>query len=422
VVGDGWSVAWRVLDAKYHGVPQRRRRIFLVTDFTGERAAEVLFKQESLPGNSEEGFGSREGTTGCITKSTGSTICLNDQGGIDMSLSKDMTGTLRAQEYNHQPIVLEPFGICSDKSNSMLSDNPHSGIYNAEVSRTIDTNGGNPACNQGGIAVVIIKNKNCIDCTDATACNEKERKEGESYTFNTVDRCAVIFENHPTDCRIKIEEDGTTQTLTARMGTGGMNTALVMELTECDQRKTLSGKNVFGTLCANIGTKQWLGNQEAFSGDFYIKDEELSENENYSVRRITPTECQRLQGFPENWACLNEMFDMTDEEYDFWTNVRKEYAKVNGKKFADKSKEQTIKWYNKLHTDSSEYKMWGNGVALPCVLVPIGEMAKRGCNTLGSLFDGSGGFPLAGVICGIEPLWRSEIEPYPIAVTRSRFG
>ena len=479
VVGDGWSVAWRVLDAKYYGVPQRRRRIFLVTDFTGERAAEILFESEGVSRDFTPCGSPWKGTAGNaetgIGTSSGSLICLNDQGGSRMDVLQDMTATLRAKSRsvgyeeersptlragvvpgvaieNHPtdgrckvstdgkvqtltsrmgtggmntPLVLgtpktlkirsgcegggkgtlvqddmsttiscnndqtvfvpTAYGICSDKSNSMLSDNPHSSIYEAETSRTIDANGGNPGCNQGGIA--------------------------------------VVFENHPSDGRIKEEIDGVCQTLTSRMGIGGgnhppcvMNSA-VFDNHGKDTRFT-GPIDVAPTISATYGTD---GNNQPFAVTL-LTDEELSENENYSVRRITPTECQRLQGFPENWACLNEMFDMTDEEYDFWTNVRKEYAKVNGKKFADKSKEQTIKWYNKLHTDSSEYKMWGNGVALPCVLVPIGEMAKRGCNTLGSLFDGSGGFPLAGVICGIEPLWRSEIEPYPIAVTRSRFG
>lgn len=75
----------------------------------------------------------------------------------------------------------------------------------------------------------------------------------------------------------------------------------------------------------------------------------------------------------------------------------------------------------KLHTDSAEYKMWGNGVALPVVRIPLHGMTQLGAKTLGSLFDGSGGFPLAGLLDGIETLWASEIEPYPIAVTEWNF-
>ncbi|MEG1725783.1 MAG: hypothetical protein RR313_10355, partial [Anaerovoracaceae bacterium] len=78
-------------------------------------------------------------------------------------------------------------------------------------------------------------------------------------------------------------------------------------------------------------------------------------------------------------------------------------------------------WYNKLHTDGAEYKMWGNGVALPVVRVPLHEMAKLGAKTMGSLFDGSSGFPLAGYMDGIKTLWTSEIEPYPIAISKGKW-
>jgi len=142
----------------------------------------------------------------------------------------------------------------------------------------------------------------------------------------------------------------------------------------------------------------------------------------YTVRRLTPTECTRLQGFPDWWADLPVITDMTDEAFDFWQEVRGTYAAINGKKYKPVAKKQMIRWYNRLHTDSAEYKMWGNGVALPVVRIPLHGMAELGAKTLGSLFDGSGGFPLAGLLDGIETLWASEIEPYPIAVTKWNFG
>lgn len=142
----------------------------------------------------------------------------------------------------------------------------------------------------------------------------------------------------------------------------------------------------------------------------------------YIVRRLTPTECARLQGFPDFWGEIPTKTDMTAEEVDFWNDVYVTHQKViNGKDVKPLPKERVLRWYNGLHTDSAEYKMWGNGVALPCVRVPIHNMAKFGAKTLASLFDGSGGFPLAGSLEGITPVWCSEIEPYPIAVTRERF-
>lgn len=142
----------------------------------------------------------------------------------------------------------------------------------------------------------------------------------------------------------------------------------------------------------------------------------------YIVRRLTPTECARLQGFPGWWADLPKIEDMTNEDFEFWTDVRRTYAEIKGKTYKPVSKRQMVKWYNKLHTDSAEYKMWGNGVALPVVRIPLHGMAQLGAKTMGSLFDGAGGFPLAGLLDGIETVWASEIEPYPIAVTKWNFG
>jgi len=142
----------------------------------------------------------------------------------------------------------------------------------------------------------------------------------------------------------------------------------------------------------------------------------------YTVRRLTPTECARLQGFPDWWAGLPALEDMTDEAFAFWQEVRATHASINGKTYKPVKKGQMVKWYNNLHTDSAEYKMWGNGVALPVVRIPLHGMAQLGAKTMGSLFDGSGGFPLAGLLDGIETLWASEIEPYPIAVTAWNFG
>ena len=88
----------------------------------------------------------------------------------------------------------------------------------------------------------------------------------------------------------------------------------------------------------------------------------------YIVRRLTPTECARLQGFPDDWGHPDHKEDFTDEEYRFWLNVRNTHAAINGKAVKTYTKEQLLTWYNGLHTDSSEYKMWGNGIALPCAL------------------------------------------------------
>jgi DNA (cytosine-5)-methyltransferase 1 len=88
----------------------------------------------------------------------------------------------------------------------------------------------------------------------------------------------------------------------------------------------------------------------------------------YIVRRLTPTECARLQGFADRWGDIDKKDSFTDEEYRFWLEVRNTHAAINGKQVKDYTEAQMLTWYNKLHTDSAEYKMWGNGIALPPAL------------------------------------------------------
>ena len=154
-------------------------------------------------------------------------------------------------------------------------------------------------------------------------------KEDISYTLNTIDRPAVAF--------------------------------------------LASGKETVGTLMANAGTKLWLGNQEAFSGDYSIIEEHPPR---YIVRRLTPTECARLQGFADRWGWIEEKKALTEEEYKFWMEVRNTHARINGKKEQDYTAKQMLTWYNKLHTDSAEYKLWGNGIALPCALYVMQGIAE----------------------------------------------
>lgn len=94
-------------------------------------------------------------------------------------------------------------------------------------------------------------------------------------------------------------------------------------------------------------------------------------------RFLTPQECARLQGFPADWGEIDQKETMTDEEFGFWKKVRNVYAKINGKVQRDYTKLQMEKWYSKLHTDTQEYKMWGNGIALPNALYIMQGIADQ---------------------------------------------
>ena len=132
-------------------------------------------------------------------------------------------------------------------------------------------------------------------------------------------------------------------------------TDLVVESAGIDCRNFTEYPELYPTLQAKPNGGQSLN----FSGAVSVQ---------YIVRRLTPTECARLQGFPDDWGHPDHKEDFTDEEYRFWLNVRNTYAAVNGKSVREYTKPQMLSWYNNLHTDSAEYKMWGNGMAFPCVL------------------------------------------------------
>lgn len=566
IIGDGWSIAWRTLDAQYHGVPQRRRRIFLVADFADQCAGEILFECKGLPGYPSESSEKGQGTAGNSTESTGRTGERNglvpytlkirsgcEGGGKGALIQTDKSATLAVAQ---DQTLFQPVCYCVGAYNSegMKSDNPKAGFYETDTSRTLDLNGGNPACNQGGICICepvsmesgvidveteVYVRKYEVDCNLLCEClrdhksvsgfSNKEIAEqlnlpltkvehwfrqdssfaipdaeiwmelkkllgietdefDESITtyvaeegkYDMSNRIYVgevaptlttqsteykyllplSIENHPNDSRVQIREDGTVQSLTSRMGTGGGNVPLVAEPTYCikdegfmdysvEVAPTLkqrdykmppavaylaSGKETVGTLMATAGTKLWLGNQEAFSGDYHII-EEYASAVRYIVRRLIPTECARLQGMPDAWCILSQIDDMSDEDYEFWKQAHFEKWKLDKldnsmdedeiefriSKYKHKTKAQMIKWYNGLQSDAPEYKAYGNGMALPCVRVPIHGIAQHGAKTMASLFDGIGGFPLAGLMDGIQTLWTSEIELFPIAVTMERF-
>jgi site-specific DNA-cytosine methylase len=102
----------------------------------------------------------------------------------------------------------------------------------------------------------------------------------------------------------------------------------------------------------------------------------ISNKPHYIVRRLTPTECARLQGFADRWGDIDTYKDFTDEEYKFWLEVRKTYDAINGRAEKDYTKKQILTWYNKLQADSAEYKMWGNGIALPTALYVLQGVAE----------------------------------------------
>ena len=133
----------------------------------------------------------------------------------------------------------------------------------------------------------------------------------------------------------------------------------------CERSRCSLLQTTVGSLCA---TDYKFPQQQQIEQEKYVIEEMNMDKQEYIVRRLTPLECCRLQGFPDGWAEIDPKEDFTDEEYAFWLDVRNTYAEINGKQTKEYTKEQMLTWYNKLHTDSAEYKMWGNGIGLPNAL------------------------------------------------------
>ena len=514
-MGDGWSVAYRVLDAQFWGVPQRRKRIYLVADFAGGRAFDILFKSEGLSGYSAEGFRTWQRTAGSAADCTGATgfdgyngnltgnvsstlgvncgmstgrngIVLNDQGGNRMDVTDEVTATLRAEAHhppvvmdaagfctehssksrsigyeeetsptlragvvpatvyenhsqdtrytgpvdtaptvsatygmggNNQPFVvsgetpktlkirsgcegggkgaliqenksatlscnndqtlfepcnwdgdqvaptltahnsggnqrmpdknhfncvLQAFGISSKDSNGMKSANPHVGFYHANTSRTLDANGGNPTCNQGG--TIVIEGNG----TRPSHQGDGYKESNVMYTLNTVDRHAVYT----------------------------MTTGSFTQVSE-DKAPTVLSRDYKDptAVCYGIGRDTFnQGKNAKFAPTFepelqptlVAKGPGAIQN-GYTVRRLTPTECARLQGFPD-WWCDDLGIEPTTDDLRYWYDVFETHRRIVGGSSKPKSLKQIAKWLREPHSDAAEYKMWGNGVALPCVV------------------------------------------------------
>ena len=486
ILGNGWSIAWRLHDSQWFGVPQRRKRICLLADFNGDTAGKVLFElqRETTNRDTEQaivdiGTESRsevqsvsKGLSGDIAQSgkegesvtedterragEASAFTLKIRGGANTYIKSDgsigtagkgpliqteKSGTLGVSQ-DQTLIAFEPgaasrvYGIGSYDSNAMKSDNPHSGIYEADTSRTLDLNGGNPGCNQGGMAVVCLEGNGqreshkgdgykesdimyTLNSTEYHAVAVESHAQDARYNVGEVNQpllanmehdsanggLVMVVENHPNDSRVKISEDGMVQTLSGRMGTGGGNVPMVME--------SINGE-ISGTLDASYykgcGERQGVEREVvAMTTEMTPKIDEKDKgfslrSRDYKdpqcvavcqsvVRRLTPMECERLQGFPDNWTNIGDWVD---------------------------SKGKT----HKGESDSPRYKALGNSIALPF----WAWMAERMMPylpenpTMASLFDGIGGFPIVFSRCGCKPVWASEIEEFPIAVTKVRFS
>ena len=438
IVGDGWSIAWRVLDAQFWGVPQRRRRIALVADFGGQSAPEILFVRQSVSGDTESSKPKRKEAASDASGSFGA----DDRLGADQYNAVILGDTVSTLGVNcgmshGRQCILEPRGVdvynanlTGNKVISLVASGNNSTGFSPKVLTPVTTAytmQDREGCAGGGKGALIQKDRSAA-----------LRTVNSQYLFQPV----YSVENHPNDSRVGINEDGMVQAQARDFKGGklvyaldrasfnqgknaqfdfevsdkGINAPLVakgpgavcysidqgggkssVDVRE-DKAPTLTtthdgapavcywdGGQVVGTLTANnAGGNQRMPDKENFNCVIT----------RYIVRRLTPLECERLQGYPDGWTDIGE-----------WTDTKGKRCKTS---------------------DAARYKALGNSIALP----PWKWVLKRICAcyerdaTMASLFDGIGGFPyLWEQLNGKGScLWASEIEEFPIAVTKARIG
>ena len=275
-------------------------------------------------------------------------------GGKGALIQENKSATLGC---NNDQTVFVPkvYGICSKQSHAMQSDNPHSGFYEADTSRCLDRGGGNPSCNQGGMAVVALQGS-MIGRADKNGPQGSGVNEDVSFTLDATDRHAVAYGidratyNMGRNAKFGITVETEIEPTMVSKGPGAVGQPIYH-----------SSKSSFHTNFTDDDVTETL-----VATDF--KDPPtVSKEPDYIVRRLTPTECARLQGFPDWWCSNLETDEPTEEEIEFWTEVFETHRRVMGASSKPKSRNQIIKWLKDPHSDSAEYKMWGNGVALPNV-------------------------------------------------------
>lgn len=451
IAGNGWSLAWRQLDSQYFGVAQRRKRIALILDLGGQRAGEILFERTSLSRHPDPRIPAWKEVAGLTTNCSAGNDRVVAEGGRNAAytlkirsgcagggkgalVQTEKTGTLSTlQDQTLFQLIREPTYCISGNTVDRKTNQNGSGVREngSFTVNTVDRHAVVYSIQEENPAQPVVLESNQVHATvtQTGICPTLPASMGlgGGYVPMITDHPAdkpVVFENHAQDARYK-EAPTCSPTVVARWGTGGGNTPLVAvpgQVTSCGigngQAHAYASKEKSGTLdtmhdaqavaieysgCLNPwdtqarrvygedGTFPALPSRESAGGNQQAVL--AGQRTRWIVRRLTPTECERLQGYPDGWTDIGE-----------WTDTK-------GKKHKA--------------ADSPRYKALGNSIALPQwfwiaqkMKSYMGDGAK-----LGSLFDGIGGFPLVWeATYGIGTArWASEIEEFPIAVTKKHF-
>ncbi len=343
ITGNDWSIAWRTMDAQYWGVPQRRLRISLVLDLTGGRAGEILFEPESLRGHFAPGVTPGQATAGTVENGAGTADCTE-------AIPVNLQIATRHKSLGERTGL--GVGQAGDAAYTLQEGHEH-GVCCPDIAKayTLKIRSG---CEGGGKGALVQTEKSVTD-----------------YTAITLQGDTVVGALLARDYKGVGREDSFGRVIAQPVGADLYNGTLTGDKAVTLTVATAKGGTNTGPSVIEKITR-WI------------------------VRRLTPTECERLQGYPDGWTDLGEWID----------------SKGKAHKAAD----------------TPRYKALGNSIALPQWYYVLGGIADRLPDnaTIGSLFDGIGGFPYVWtqLHSGRKELcvWASEIEEFPIAVTKKWFA
>lgn len=339
ILADGHSVAWRTFNAQHWGVPQRRRRIYLVADFAGERAGEILFEQDGLRGNPAESGAQREDSAADAERGTGG---------------------------SGEPIVFKERAGCPGGGKGILCDVGKTFTLSTMLDQSVCVESGDGTWRVGAACNTLTAGQNIIN----SAC------------YPDVARTlSARYDSSP--CVDRGQETIVIDRAAYCVGNGQMcniTMAPVANTLDCmhDQQivvadvKWWSGSNVADTITVN-SIKQRMPDKSNLN---YVVTPARPPRK-YIVRRLTPVECARLQGFPDWWCMGLETPEPTEEDIAWAAEVWERWRLITSPNTKPKSRNQLIKWLKAPHSDAAEYKLWGNGIALPCAARVMEGIAKE---------------------------------------------
>lgn len=449
IVGDGYSIAYRVYDSQFWGLAQRRKRIYLVADFSAGRAGKIQFECDRLFRDTPQGAGAGEETSeaaGGYLEESGRIIYLNNQGGSRMDVAAGISAAPRSEMHGHPPVmaafsgkqggkaggigysetkaptlkaeaggnmvphvmalhltqdpivyedmspcistgnprsgqaavgVLEPkptaYGLSSKASNAWKSNNPNSGCYEAETARTLDSRGGDATCNQGGMLIIspaaVFETPRqdpvyAIGRDNVTVWEEKAQTLTRSDMPGTVAQPYTVGNGQVHDLTL----DEKAWTLNCMHDAQAVILPQAVDASHADDVVRISD------------TVNCIQARD-YKGGNCVLAEMPEEKYPYIVRRLMPLECSRLQGYPDYWADGLETEEPSEKEIDWWMEVFESHRIAVKPDTKPKTRNQIRKWLQHPHSDSAEYKMWGNSLAIPNayhVLKGIAEELQTG--------------------------------------------